>query len=126
MLERVVHHPDFAATADRLNRFDQFGLVTDDFVGILIVGGGISGVLRALREAPEDRRKNIREVCRDIGPETRKGLSGGLITAALCHPLEKTSATLVQTMVETITQGAPGSTIHRTVAFFDIVTPENM
>ncbi|MGH6810141.1 MAG: LacI family DNA-binding transcriptional regulator [Ensifer adhaerens] len=98
---------------------------TDDFVGILIVGGGISGVLRALREAPEERRKNIRVVCRDIGPETRKGLSEGLITAALCHPLEKTSATLVQTMVETINQGVPGSTIHRTVAF-DIVTPENM
>lgn len=98
---------------------------TDDLVGILIVGGGISGVLRALREAPEDRRKNIRVVCRDIGPETQKGLSEGLITAALCHPLEKTSATLVQTMVETINQGAPGSTIHRTVPF-DIVTPENM
>lgn len=98
---------------------------TEDLVGILIVGGGISGVLRALREAPEDRRKNIRVVCRDIGPETQKGLSEGLITAALCHPLEKTSVTLVQTMVETINRGAPGGTIHRTVPF-DIVTPENM
>ncbi|UIJ94413.1 LacI family DNA-binding transcriptional regulator [Sinorhizobium meliloti] len=98
---------------------------TDDLAGILIVGGGISGVLRALREAPEERRKNIRVVCRDIGPETRKGLSEGLITAALCHPLGQTSATLVQTMVETINEGVPGSTIHRTVPF-DIVTPENM
>jgi LacI family transcriptional regulator len=98
---------------------------TDDLAGILIVGGGISGVLRALREAPADRRKNIRVVCRDIGPETRKGLSEGLITAALCHPLEQTSATLVQTMIETINQDVPGSTIHRTVAF-DIVTPENI
>lgn len=98
---------------------------TDDLSGILIVGGGISGVLRALREAPVERRKNIRLVCRDIGPETRKGLSEGLITAALCHPLEQTSATLVQTMIETINQDVPGSTIHRTIAF-DIVTPENI
>ncbi|WP_349367263.1 MAG: LacI family DNA-binding transcriptional regulator [Nitratireductor rhodophyticola] len=97
----------------------------DDLTGILIVGGGISGVLRALREVPHERRRNIRLVCRDIGPETRKGLSEGLITAALCHPLEQTSTVLVQTMIETITQGAVGSTIQRTVAF-EIVTPENM
>lgn len=97
----------------------------DDLTGILIVGGGISGVLRALREVPQERRRNIRLVCRDIGPETRKGLSEGLITAALCHPLEQTSEVLVQTMIETITQGAVGSTVQRTVAF-EIVTPENM
>ncbi|KAF5888095.1 substrate-binding domain-containing protein, partial [Rhizobium sp. PEPV16] len=98
---------------------------TDDLTGILIVGGGISGVLRALREVPHERRRNIRLVCRDIGPETRIGLSEGMITAALCHPLEQTSAVLVQTMIETIMQGASGSTIQRTIAF-EIVTPENI
>jgi LacI family transcriptional regulator len=98
---------------------------TDDLTGILIVGGGISGVLRALREIPEERRRGIRLVCRDIGPETRKGLSEGMITAALCHPLEQTSAVLVQTMIETIMQGASGSTIQRTITF-EIVTPENI
>lgn len=97
----------------------------DDLAGILIVGGGISGVLRALRDAPEERRKSIRLVCRDIGPETRKGLSEGLITAALCHPLEQTSAALVQTMIEAIDQGASSSTIQRTIPF-EIVTPENV
>ncbi|ARM14702.1 MULTISPECIES: LacI family DNA-binding transcriptional regulator [Rhizobium] len=98
---------------------------TDDLTGILIVGGGISGVLRALREVPAERRRSIRLVCRDIGPETRKGLSEGMITAALCHPLEQTSTVLVETMIETITQGASGSTIQRTITF-EIVTPENI
>ena len=98
---------------------------TDDLSGILIVGGGISGILRALREVPHERRRSIRLVCRDIGPETRKGLSEGLITAALCHPLEQTSGALVQTMVETINQDVAGSTLHRTIGF-DIVTPENI
>lgn len=48
-----------------------------------------------------------------------------MITAALCHPLEQTSTALVETMIETITQGASGSTIQRTITF-EIVTPENI
>lgn len=98
---------------------------TDDLVGILIVGGGISGVLQALREAPEDKRRSIKLVCRDMGPETRKGLSEGLITAALCHPLEKTSSVLVQTMIDAIRHGDAGTTLQRTIAF-EIITPENV
>jgi LacI family transcriptional regulator len=97
----------------------------DDLVGILIVGGGISGILRALREAPAERRRNVRLICRDIGPETRKGLSEGLITAALCHPLDSISSTLVQTMIEVIDVATPAATLQRTVPF-DIVTPENI
>lgn len=98
---------------------------TDDLVGILIVGGGISGVLKALREAPAERRKGIKLVCRDIGPETHKGLSEGLITAALCHPLEATSALLVQTMIDVIGQKDATATLQRTIPF-EIVTPENI
>ncbi|WP_068302295.1 substrate-binding domain-containing protein [Pararhodobacter sp. CCB-MM2] len=97
----------------------------DELAGILIVGGGVAGVLRALREIPEERRRTIRLICRDIGPETRTGLSEGLITAALCHPLEATSQLLVQTMVDVITQGDREATLQRTVAF-EIVTPENL
>lgn len=96
-----------------------------DLRGILIVGGGISGVLRALREMPEERRREIRVVCRDIGPETRKGLTEGLVTAALCHPLEQTSQTLIQTMIDVANRPEPGPTLQRTVPL-EIVTPENV
>lgn len=98
---------------------------TEDLIGILIVGGGISGILRALREAPEERRRGIRLICRDIGPETRKGLSEGLITAALCHPVEATSNLLVQTMIDVIGQENATPTLHRTIPF-EIITPENL
>lgn len=98
---------------------------TDDLAGILIVGGGISGVLQALRQVPEQKRREIRLICRDIGPETRKGLSEGLITAALCHPLEATSDLLVQTMIEVLEQESPGATLQRTIPF-EIITPENI
>ncbi|MBV7380254.1 LacI family DNA-binding transcriptional regulator [Maritimibacter dapengensis] len=97
----------------------------EDLRGILIVGGGISGVLRALREAPEDRRSQIKLVCRDIGPETRKGLTEGLITAALCHPMDQTSETLIQTMIDVATRDEPGPTLQKTIPF-EIITQENI
>lgn len=97
----------------------------EDLKGIFIVGGGISGVLRALREVPEERRSKIRVICRDIGPETRKGLTEGLVTAALCHPLDVTSDTLIQTMLDARSKSRSGTTLQRTVPF-EIITPENI
>ncbi|MEI4472139.1 LacI family DNA-binding transcriptional regulator [Frigidibacter sp. MR17.24] len=97
----------------------------EDLAAILIFGGGISGVLRALREIPEARRREIRVICRDIGPETRKGLSEGLITAALCHPLDATSALLVQTMIDVLRAEGPAATLQRILPF-EIVTPESV
>lgn len=98
---------------------------TEDLSGIFIVGGGISGVLRALRETSAQRRQNIKVICRDIGPETRKGLTEGLITAALCHPLEATSQLLVQAMVDAITDETGKTAIQYTLPF-EIITPENI
>ena len=82
-------------------------------------------MLRALREIPEDKRRTVRLICRDIGPETRKGLAEGLITAALCHPLEETSDQLVQTMLDAIDQQGNGLILQRSIPF-EIITPENL
>lgn len=98
---------------------------TPDLTGILTLGGGISGVLRALREVPAERRQSIRLICRDIGPETRKGLTEELITAALVHPLGSTSAALIQAMVDALQPDRSPTTVQRTVAF-QIITPENV
>src|SRR5690606_36310813 len=114
--------PTHEEAAEAYRMVSELLETTEDLVGILMVGGGISGVLRALREVPASRREGIRFVCRDIGPETRKGLCEGLITAALCHPLEATSGLLIQTMIEVINQDAPMATLQRTIPF-DIVTP---
>ena len=98
---------------------------TDDLVGMYVAGGGISGVLEALREVPEEKRRSVRVVCRDIGPATHRGLAEGLITAALCHPLERTSDQLVQTMLDVIGQAKGGPILQRTVPF-EIITPANV
>ncbi|CDM62651.1 MULTISPECIES: LacI family DNA-binding transcriptional regulator [Rhizobium] len=97
---------------------------SDDLRGIYIVGGGISGVLKALRECDDVRRSRVRVICRDIGPETRKGLTEGLITAALCHPLDKISEELIATMVTALENR--GDTILQRVVPFEIITPESV
>jgi len=97
----------------------------EKLAGLMIAGGGISGVLQALREAPLEQRKGVRVICRDIGPETRKGLTEGLITAALCHPLEEISQTLIDTMIEVTKGNGGGITLQRTVPL-EIVTPETI
>ncbi len=97
----------------------------EKLAGVMIAGGGISGVLQALREAPEEQRKGVRLICRDIGPEARKGLSERLITAALCHPLADTSKTLVETMIDVAKDKTSGTTLQRTVPL-EIITPENI
>lgn len=128
------HAPNLSVTDSRPTHEDSSRAYTlvkdlleegDDLSGIFIVGGGISGVLRALREAPEERRKEIRLVCRDIGPETRKGLSEGIITAALCHPIKTTSETLVQAMIDAI-EGDGSQTAAQFTLPFEIITPANI
>ncbi len=95
-----------------------------DLVGILIVGGGISGVLRALREVPAERRDKIKVICRDIGPATLGGLGEGLVTATLCHPVDAMPDLLVDTLIEVINKDTIDSPIQKTLPF-DILTPAN-
>lgn len=98
---------------------------TDDLVGILIVGGGISGIIRALKEQSENTRKEILLICRDAGPTTIKGLSEGLIHASLSHPLEDMSNILIETMIEAIQNGTKKTTMLKTVPF-EVLMPTNI
>ncbi|CAN7197832.1 LacI family DNA-binding transcriptional regulator [Phyllobacterium sp. LjRoot231] len=96
-----------------------------DLRGIFVNGGGISGVLRALRELPLDEQRMIRVVCSDIGPETRKGLSEGLITASLCHPIDKMPQELIDVMLRLI-ERRDAASIEQRIVPFDILTPESI
>lgn len=94
-----------------------------DIAGLWVNAGGISGVLRAFRELPPDKHCTI--VCRDIGPETRKGLSEGLISASLCHPPERMCQELVEVMLRRL-ESRDGSSIQQRIVPFDILTPESI
>ncbi|NTB97259.1 LacI family transcriptional regulator [Agrobacterium tumefaciens] len=103
------------------------GLISQepDLKGIFVNGGGISGVLRAMRELDPARQREIRIVCSDIGPETRKGLTEGLITASLSHPLDKMPQELINVMLRLIDKKDTWS-IEQRIVPFDILTPESI
>ena len=96
-----------------------------DLRGVFVNGGGISGVLRAMRELPVERQCEIRIVCRDIGPETRRGLSEGLVTAALRHPIDRTPEELIDVMLHLVDRRGHPS-IEQRIVPFEIVTPESL
>lgn len=128
------HAPDFHMSETLLTHEEPenaYGIVRKlmedepDLKGIFVNGGGISGVLRAVRELPAERQRDICVVCRDIGPEARKGLSEGLITAALCHPVEKTLEELIEVMLHLIERRDIAS-IEQRIVPFEILTPESI
>lgn len=96
-----------------------------EICGIFVNGGGISGVLRALRELDCDRQREVCVVCSDIGPETRKGLTEGLITASLSHPLETMPQELIEVMLRLI-ERRDAHSIEQRIVPFDILTPESI
>ena len=103
----------------------QLANESQELNGIFVNGGGISGVLRAMRELSPEKQKNIRVVCCDIGPETRRGLTEGLIIAALCHPLDKLPRELIEVMLGQI-ERRDSLSIEQRVVPFEIVTPESI
>ncbi|AJD46301.1 MULTISPECIES: hypothetical protein [Rhizobium] len=54
-----------------------------------------------------------------------EGLSEGLITASLCHPLDKMPAELVDVMLRLIDRRDAHS-IEQRIVPFDILTPESL
>ncbi|SFJ77031.1 LacI family DNA-binding transcriptional regulator [Bradyrhizobium sp. Gha] len=128
------HAPDFQVAETILtheepeNAYSIFRRLIDeepDLRGLFVNGGGISGVLRAMRELPIERQRDIRIICRDIGPEARKGLTEGLITAALCHSIEKMPRQLIEVMLHLVERRNTAS-IEQRIVPFEIITPESI
>lgn len=77
-----------AATLELLDRHP-------DLVGIYVAGGGIEGVLEALRL---QRPTGLVVVCHDLTEVTRAALTDDLVQMVLSHPLEWMSVRLLESM----------------------------
>lgn len=66
-----------------------------DLVGVYVAGGGIEGVLEALREA---NRPELVTICHDLTDITRQALLDGLATMVLSHPREWMARSLCDAM----------------------------
>jgi LacI family transcriptional regulator len=93
-----------------------------DLAGLYVAGGGMEGVIAALRE--EGMAGKLAVVCNEIIPETRAGLAENLLTVAIATPIERLCAELVRMMAEAIAGNAPAPA--QSFLPFDIYTSENL
>lgn len=102
------------ATRDLLRRYP-------DLVGVYVGGGGIDGVLQALRE---HTASPLVAVAHDLTATTRDALVSGALQAVLSHPLPLLAEKLVEAMAEALAE--PTLQARQTVVPFEIHTPESI
>lgn len=93
--------------------------------GLYVAGGGVPGILRALREHP----RHVVTVCTELTAERRQALVDGVIDLVFGTPLARVSATAVAMMlraIEQIAAGAPPMVAAQYPQPFDVFTPENV
>lgn len=73
-----------------------------DLVGVYVAGGGVEGVLEALREAAVP---GLTTVCHDLTDITRRALLEGLASVVLSHPREAMAQQAVERMARCMLGG---------------------
>lgn len=109
---RIAHE----ATLDLLQR-------SPDLAGLYVTGGGIEGVIAALRE--EGMAGKLTVICHTISPETRAALADNIVTMAIAEPTERLSRELVHQMIHAI-QNGPAETAGQIFLPFEIHISENI
>jgi len=94
-----------------------------DLKGIYVSGGGIGGVMSALRANAQDSK--VVAIGHDLMDTTRDGLLDGTLTMVISHPFQ---AIANETITAMIRAGKAGREIGRYAAIvpFEIYTPENV
>jgi LacI family transcriptional regulator len=95
---------------------------TDQLSGIYNVGGGASGVLRAIEETKPAGK--LAYVCHELTPATRTGLSAGTIDLVLAHDLPELARSSIKMLVDL--KKAPPGRKQSVVVPFNIYTSENI
>ncbi|SDN52297.1 MULTISPECIES: LacI family DNA-binding transcriptional regulator [unclassified Ensifer] len=104
MTERLLeHHPDLA--------------------GLYVAGGGISGVLAALRAT--GRAGTLVVVGYELMDNVKTALLEGAMTMSIAHPLERLAAEAIKGMVAAVSSGGDNASYTKIVPF-EIFTRENL
>ncbi|WP_168878966.1 LacI family DNA-binding transcriptional regulator [Rhizobium sp. P28RR-XV] len=96
-----------------------------NWVGLYVAGGGVTGVMRALREDGGPAAKRLVVVAHELTNETRAGLAEGLIKVVLSHPAKLLADTLVRAMAEAMDTHRT-STVSQHILPFEIHTAANI
>ncbi|KPW43969.1 Transcriptional regulator, LacI family [Pseudomonas syringae pv. antirrhini] len=102
------HSTDWELLASRLTLEDDdfaYGNALDLLSGepelsaLYVAGGGVAGVLRALRELQQQQIRLPVVVCHDLTPLTREALKADLVQVVLSHPIVQVAEQTVRALV---------------------------
>ena len=110
------HAPDFRPLEPLVNLDDSriayeasMDLIgaNPDLVGIYMAGGGMAGMIKALREEASERRgqnqgRHILAVCNELIPETRTALIDGVIDMVIATPAGALARRTVAAMIDAL------------------------
>ena len=98
---------------------------TPDLAGIYSAGGGVEGVIQALREM--DTHRHVAAICNELIDETREGLIDGIVDLVMSHPLPQVASAAVEMMREAVESGPSGQAPPRTkFVRMELYTPEDL
>jgi LacI family transcriptional regulator len=100
---------------------DQLLRREPDLAGLYVAGGGIIGVLEALRAT--GRWQGIVTVGQDLTEHTRMGLIDNHLSLVLAHPLARLATETIACMLRDL---RAGNGVSKRVLPFDVLTPENL
>lgn len=124
------HAPDFTVL-EPVQTFEDNGIAREvteqllrrepDLAGLYVGGGGMPGVLQALRAT--GRAGTVVVVGNDMTEHTRAGLIDRILTMIIAHPIQRLTAEAVVQMLGDVTgRASPG----KRVLGFELFTPENV
>ena len=83
------------------------------------MAGGISG----MRQIAPDRRPTM--VCAALTPQTRAGLSEGILSLTICEPIDRLCEQLIELIVLALDERAARMP-NQVILPMDLFTPENL
>jgi LacI family transcriptional regulator len=95
-----------------------------DLAGIYVAGGGVGGIIRALREESEPGR--VITVCNELMADRRDALIDGVIDLVIATPLARVAETAIDAMLKAAEPGAAAVTAQSLVLPFELYTAENV
>ena len=93
-----------------------------DLVGVYVAGGGMEGVIEALRES--GRGQDIVAVCNELIPETRSALIDGIIDLVIATPVARLAEKTVEALVRAMGHKSDGQI--RFILPFELFIAENI
>jgi LacI family transcriptional regulator len=93
--------------------------------GVYVAGGGIGGVMEAMKELEADKRPLV--VGHDLTEATGVGLVSGTLKAVLSHPIEEIARETVETLIARTTSATPDPPgVTHQILPMQIFTPESI